>query len=253
MNRKTPNRVAFLADASVARSGETVRQDEWRSELLRAGIRGKGGRQQRTRILSSTRPGSSKLEEQKHNTMNEAPPISNIPAEPKKCSLAVWSLVLGILAIVLVCIGPLFAIPAVICGHMAHSRIKRSAGALTGGGLALGGLITGYLSIALIPIIGMMAAIAIPNFVKARTTAQKNMCINNLRQIDGAKQQWALENKKQTTDTPTAQDLETYLRRSFTTLKCPVGGIYTINAAGEKPTCSIPQHDLSATTTGNSL
>ena len=185
--------------------------------------------------------------------MNEAPPISNIPAEPKNCSLAVWSLVLGILAIVLVCIGPLFAIPAVICGHMAHSRIKRSAGALTGGGLALGGLITGYLSIALIPMIGMMAAIAIPNFVKARNTAQMNMCISNLRQIDGAKQQWALENKKQTTDTPTAQELDTYLHRSFTTLKCPAGGIYTINAVGEKPACSIPQHDLLGTTTGNSL
>jgi len=185
--------------------------------------------------------------------MNEAPPISNLPAEPKNCSLAVWSLVLGILAIVLVCIGPLFAIPAVICGHMAHSRIKRSAGALTGGGLALGGLITGYLSLALIPIIGMMAAIAIPNFVKARSTAQMNMCISNLRQIDGAKQQWALENKKQTTDTPTAQELDTYLHRSFTTLKCPAGGVYTINAVGEKPACSIPQHDLSGTTTGNSL
>jgi hypothetical protein len=185
--------------------------------------------------------------------MNEAPPISNLPAEPKNCSLAVWSLVLGILAIVLVCIGPLFAIPAVICGHMAHSRIKRSAGALTGGGLALGGLITGYLSLALIPIIGMLAAIAIPNFVKARSTAQMNMCISNLRQLDGAKQQWALENKKQTTDTPTAQELDTYLHRSFTTLKCPAGGVYTINAVGEKPACSIPQHDLSGTTTGNSL
>jgi len=185
--------------------------------------------------------------------MNEAPPISNLPAEPKNCSLAVWSLVLGILAIVLVCIGPLFAIPAVICGHMAHSRIKRSAGALTGGGLALGGLITGYLSLALIPIIGMLAAIAIPNFVKARSTAQMNICISNLRQIDGAKQQWALENKKQTTDTPTAQELDAYLHRSFTTLKCPAGGVYTINAVGEKPACSIPQHDLSGTTTGNSL
>jgi competence protein ComGC len=185
--------------------------------------------------------------------MNEAPPISNLPAEPKNCSLAVWSLVLGILAIVLVCIGPLFAIPAVICGHMAHSRIKRSAGALTGGGLALGGLITGYLSLALIPIIGMLAAIAIPNFVKARSTAQMNMCISNLRQLDGAKQQWALENKKQTTDTPTAQELDTYLHRSFTTLKCPAGGVYTINAVGEKPACSIPQHDLSGTTTSNSL
>ena len=188
-------------------------------------------------------------------TMNEAPPVPVIPAEPKNCGLAVWSLVLGILAIVLsvVCIGPLFGIPAVICGHMAYSRIKRSAGALAGGGLALGGLITGYLSIALIPIIGMMAAIAIPNFVKARSTAQKYMCITNLRQIDTAKQEWALANKKQTTDTPTAQELETYLHRTFNSLKCTAGGVYTINAVGQKPTCSIPQHDLSGTTTGNSL
>jgi len=141
----------------------------------------------------------------------------------------------------------------VICGHLAYSRIKRAAGALTGGGLALGGLITGYLSIALIPIIGMLAAIAIPNFVKARSTAQMNMCISNLRQIEGAKEQWALANKKEPTDTPTAQELDTYLHKSFTTLKCPAAGVYTINAVGEKPTCSIPQHDLSGTTTGNSL
>jgi hypothetical protein len=185
--------------------------------------------------------------------MNDAPPVSTIPDQPRNCGLAVWSLVLGILALVLVCIGPLFAIPAVICGHMAYSRIKRSAGALSGGGLALGGLITGYLSIALIPLIGMMAAIAIPNFVKARNTAQMNMCISNLQQIEGAKQQWALENKKEPTDTPTAQELDKYLHTSFTTLKCPAGGVYTINAVGQKPTCSIPQHELSGTATGNSL
>ena len=46
-----------------------------------------------------------------------------------------------------------------------------------------------------VAIIGLLAAIAIPNFVKARTTAQKNACIANLKQIDGAKEQWALENK----------------------------------------------------------
>jgi hypothetical protein len=136
---------------------------------------------------------------------------------------------------------------------MAYSRIRRSAGALSGEGLALGGLITGYLSFALIPMIGLLAAIAIPNFVKARSTAQMNVCINNLRQIDTAKQHWALDNKKATTDTPTAQELDAYLHNSFTTLKCPAGGVYTINAVGEKPTCSILHHELSGTTTSNSL
>ena len=51
-----------------------------------------------------------------------------------------------------------------------------------------------------VAIIGLLAAIAIPNFVRARTQSQKNACINNLRQIDGAVQQWALENKKASTE-----------------------------------------------------
>ena len=53
-----------------------------------------------------------------------------------------------------------------------------------------------------VAIIGLLAAIAIPNFVRARTTSQMNACINNLRQIDGAKQQWALENKVTGAATP---------------------------------------------------
>jgi len=46
-----------------------------------------------------------------------------------------------------------------------------------------------------VAIIGLLAAIAIPNFVRARTTSQTNACINNLRQMDGAVQQYALESK----------------------------------------------------------
>jgi len=165
----------------------------------------------------------------------------------KNSGLAIWSLVLGVLGLMflLVCIGPLFAIPAVICGHIAYGRIKRSSGALTGEGLALAGLITGYISIALaIVIIPMMAAIAIPNFVKARDTAQKNTCINNLRQIDAAKQQWAMENHKTADDVPTPQELDKYIPRGFNSLHCPKGGTYTINKDSEPPTCSIPEHKL---------
>lgn len=62
-----------------------------------------------------------------------------------------------------------------------------------------------------VAIIGLLAAIAIPNFVKARTTSQQNACINNLRLVDAAKQQWALEQRKQTTDTPAGTDLQVYL------------------------------------------
>lgn len=175
--------------------------------------------------------------------MNAAPPPVPIT---RKSGLAVWSLVFGILAVVLsfACIGPLFAIPAVICGHMAHSRIKRSGGELSGGGLALGGLITGYLSIAMIPVIAMMAAIAIPNFVKARETAQRHACINNLRQLDSAKQQWALENRKDENATPTADELGRYLKTGFADMKCHKGGTYSINAVRESARCSVEGHEL---------
>ena len=81
---------------------------------------------------------------------------------------------------------------------MALSKIKQSGGALTGQGLAIGGSgdgLSGNLW-AFIFLVPMMLAIAIPNFVKARDVSMQNACINNLRQIDAAKQQWALENGK---------------------------------------------------------
>jgi prepilin-type N-terminal cleavage/methylation domain-containing protein len=59
-----------------------------------------------------------------------------------------------------------------------------------------------------VAIIGLLAAIAIPNFVRARTTAQMNACINNLRQIDGAKQQWALEHQAVSTATMADTDIQ---------------------------------------------
>lgn len=177
--------------------------------------------------------------------MNEtAPPTFSSAPQPKTPALAIWSLVLGILGVLLllVCIGPLFAIPGVVCGHMAYSRIKRSSGALAGEGMALAGLITSYISIGMaIFLVPMMMAIAIPNFVRARETAQENACINNLRQIDAAKQQWALEKGKQAGDVPTWDDLKPYLG---TIPHCPAGGTYTIGAVSNAPTCSIAGHKL---------
>jgi hypothetical protein len=77
--------------------------------------------------------------------------------------------------------------------------------------------------------------------VKARATSQQNACINNLRQLDAAKNQWALEKVKKTGDAPTKEDLLPYLRKWPT---CPQGGTYTIGPVGEAPTCSIPGHKL---------
>jgi prepilin-type N-terminal cleavage/methylation domain-containing protein len=91
-----------------------------------------------------------------------------------------------------------------------------------------------------VAIIGLLAAIAIPNFVKARGTAQKNACINNLRQIDGAKEQWALENKAKQGDTVPvdANNLPSYLKGGMP--QCPGGGgDYTVGTVGTPPTCTL--------------
>src|ERR1700748_672622 len=74
-----------------------------------------------------------------------------------------------------------------------------------------------------VAIIGLLAEIAVPNFVRARTTAQQNACINNLRQIDGAIQQWALENKKQSSDNVTPPDVTPYLKQGDN-VTCPSAG-----------------------------
>ncbi len=100
-----------------------------------------------------------------------------------------------------------------------------------------------------VAIIGLLAAIAIPNFVKARTTSQMNACINNLRLIDSSKQQWALEQRKTATDTPQGSDLQPYLGRGSNgeLPSCPAdsaeewttsysGGVNTI---GVPPVCEI--------------
>src|SRR6187401_2388668 len=76
-----------------------------------------------------------------------------------------------------------------------------------------------------VAIIGLLAAIAIPNFVRARKTSQTNACINNLRQIDGAKQQWALETGAISTAPCTAADITPYLGRgsgSVGNVACPL-------------------------------
>ena len=178
--------------------------------------------------------------------MDEAiPPIPGSRPQPKTSPLAIWSLVLGILGVtlLLLCVGPLFAIPAVICGHLAYSRITRSGDSLTGAGMALAGMITGYISIALsVFFVPMMLAIAIPNFVKARATSQANACINNLRQIDAAANEFALEHGKTNGEAiHFPDDLTPYIKLNSQGKipACPAGGTYSIKNVGETPTCSL--------------
>ena len=70
-----------------------------------------------------------------------------------------------------------------------------------------------------------------------------NACVNNLRQIDGAKQQWALENKKGESAFPTTKDLAPYFKNGVLPA-CPAGGKYTLNAINAAPTCSVVGHAL---------
>lgn len=90
-------------------------------------------------------------------------------------------------------------------------------------------------------IIGLLAAIAIPNFVRARDTAQRNACANNMRAIEAAKQQWALANLKVATETPTESQLAAYLGEGRLPT-CPAKGTYSINSVGGSATCSAPKH-----------
>jgi len=92
-----------------------------------------------------------------------------------------------------------------------------------------------------VAIIGLLAAIAIPSFVRARETSQKNACINNLRQIDGAKDQWAIEHNKTTGASVNKTDITPYLKKWPT---CPASGTYTIGGVGTDPTCDVSGHTL---------
>ena len=96
-----------------------------------------------------------------------------------------------------------------------------------------------------VAIIGLLAAIAIPNFVRARTTAQTNACINNLRQIDSAKEQWALETRQGIGATPTWADVGSYIKQGAAIQSnCPASGTYAIGALSNNPTCNQPGHVL---------
>jgi len=105
-----------------------------------------------------------------------------------------------------------------------------------------------------VAIIGLLAAIAIPNFVKARATSQANACVSNLRQIESAVQEYALETGKHVGDTVRyPDDITPYIKlnSSSSIPVCPAGGQYSLLAVGTVPqaVCSLgttvtPSHIL---------
>ena len=82
--------------------------------------------------------------------------------------------------------------------------------------------------------------VILPNLVPVHPQMRVS-CVGNLRQIQGAKETWALELHKGTNDTPTWQDLRSYFR---SLPSCPQGGVYTIGRVPELPFCSITEHTI---------
>ena len=168
-----------------------------------------------------------------------APPV--LPRPPKTSALAICSLVLGILSPA--CLFFVAGIPAVICGHLARKRIQESNGRLTGRRLAMGGLVTGYLGIAVSVLIPLYVVQSIPKQVKAREAFLRTGCTNNLQLIQNAKRQWAEEHKKDLGETPTKEDLLPYLpNQQFP--RCPGRGDYSLKPVAQPPECPIPSHKL---------
>ena len=90
-----------------------------------------------------------------------------------------------------------------------------------------------------VAIIGLLAAIAIPNFVKARTTAQATGCINNLRQLDGAIQTYALEAHLAPDAAVSLDNLKPYIKLDSNgdIPHCPANGSYSVTSVNAAPTC----------------
>ena len=93
-------------------------------------------------------------------------------------------------------------------------------------------------AIVVILLVGIIVVIVIPNFIRMKYETAANACVNNLRQIEGAKEQWALENNKHSNDIPTSAEIAVYLKDDKLPL-CPAGGTYTIGNLDENPKCSI--------------
>ncbi len=96
-----------------------------------------------------------------------------------------------------------------------------------------------------VAIIGLLAAVAVPNLVRAQRTAKRQACINNLKSIHGVKAQWALEMKNGDNDTPSDADLfgpDKYISKKP---ECPAGGSYSLNPVNQYPTCTVPEHSIS--------
>ena len=113
------------------------------------------------------------------------PPISSPPIVQETSGKAVASLILGIINVFPLCIV------AIVLGHISLSEIRKSAGRLKGEGLAIAGLVLGYLGLVVIPFILIIAAIAIPNLLRAKISANEAAAVGNVRNLVAAEVSYA--------------------------------------------------------------
>ncbi len=96
-----------------------------------------------------------------------------------------------------------------------------------------------------VAIIGLLAVIAAPNYVRVRAFSQTNICLNNLRQITGAKAQLSIEARLTQGDAVADEELNPYLKQDFDELKEPAGYSYVVGNIGIAPACTLgAPHEL---------
>ena len=151
---------------------------------------------------------------------------------------ATASLVLGIAATL--CGGPLLGIPAIICGHAARSAIKRSKGTIGGTGMAMAGLIMGYLSLVWLMLGILLFAVGYVTERQVVSTeldaVQSHSCVNSMRMIDSAKEQGAVMEALSDGDEVAEAQISEFLPSGMPI--CPQGGVYSLNPVGADPHCS---------------
>lgn len=149
--------------------------------------------------------------------LQRMPPVLNPPAPP----LAVASLVCGILSLTV--LPFLASIPAIVCGHMAQSQIKRSGGTMGGSGMATAGLIIGYLGfVVIIPIVALLAGIALPVFAQVQIKAKQTKSLSNAKQIAIGCKMYALDHDG--AFPKTVEELYPDIIESREVFICPVTG-----------------------------
>jgi len=114
------------------------------------------------------------------------PPVPALP--PENSGKAIASLVFGLLFFI-----PFAFVAAIVFGHVALSEIKKSAGRLKGEGIAIAGLVLGYMWIVSIPVILIVAAIAIPNLLRARMAANESLAVASVRTLNTAEASYSTD------------------------------------------------------------